>query len=180
MECAMTFRVMLGIDPGQTGAIAIVCDGEPSGFIDMPLMDRKTVGQEINTAKLASDLREVRRNYPDAKFMAIVEDVHSMPKMSISAMFKFGESFGALKGVLGALGIGYRLVQPQKWKKHFGLIRNGETPEAKRAYKDQSRTLAIQRYPNASEHLARKKDGGRADALLMAIWAQETEQAAAA
>src|ERR1051325_2167282 len=38
-----------------------------------------------------------------------------------SAMFKFGESFGFIKGGVQALGIRLVLVRPQVWQKAFGL-----------------------------------------------------------
>lgn len=175
----MTFRLTLGIDPGQTGALAVIADGQPAGFVDMPTMPRTTTGNEINAAQLAALVRGLMLAHHGAHVLAIVESVHSMPSMSAPSVFKFGESFGVLKGVLGSLGIGYRLVQPEKWKKHFRIHRTKEEREAmgQAAYKDLSRTVAIQRFPQLAGDLARKKDGGRADALLMALWAAETEQA---
>ena len=38
--------------------------------------------------------------------------------------------------------------------------------------KDASRVKAMQLYPQIADQLSRKKDHGRADALLMAAWAQ--------
>jgi crossover junction endodeoxyribonuclease RuvC len=176
----MTFRVVIGCDPGQSGALALLADGQPAGFIDMPTMPRTTTGNEINAAQLAGLLRGVIHAHHGAYLIAIVESVHSMPSMSAPSVFKFGESFGVLKGVLGSLGIGFRLVQPEKWKKHFRIHRTKEERNAmgNAAYKDLSRTIAIQRFPQLAAELARKKDGGRADALLMALWAAETEQVA--
>jgi crossover junction endodeoxyribonuclease RuvC len=176
----MTFRITLGIDPGQTGAIAVIADGQPVQFIDMPTMPRSTTGNEINAAQLAALMRGVMNAHHGAHILTIVESVHSMPSMSAPSVFKFGESFGVLKGVLGSLGIGFRLVQPEKWKKHFRIQRSKDEREAmgQAAYKDLSRTVAIQRFPHLAADLARKKDGGRADALLMALWAAETELAA--
>jgi len=71
-------------------------------------------------------------------------------------------------GVLAALGIPVSMVHPQRWKKSTSLI--GKE-------KDVARTVAIQRFPAAADQLKRKKDIGRADALLIAQWAFITEQA---
>lgn len=49
------------------------------------------------------------------------------------------------------------------WKRRLGLI--GQD-------KDVGRLLAIQRFPSAAHLLRRKKDHGRADALLIALWAK--------
>ena len=73
------------------------------------------------------------------------------------------------RGVLGCLSVPIIDVAPQRWKRHLGLTG---------VEKDVARTLAIQRFPAAGEQLKRKKDIGRADALLVALWAYETEQAA--
>ena len=71
----MTFRVTLGVDPGQTGAIAVLADGACAGFIDMPIMVRKAGGHEVNAAELANQLREIVRAHSGAYSIAIVEAV---------------------------------------------------------------------------------------------------------
>lgn len=167
----MTLRLVLGCDPGQSGAIAVLADGEPAGFIDMPTMARKAGGHEVNAASLAAQLRGVMQQHRGAHVMAVVELVGSMPGQGLASTFRFGQSDGILRGVLAALGIGYITVSPVKWKNHYGLT--GQD-------KDAARTLAIRRFPSAADQLARKKDGGRADALLLALWSHSTEQHARA
>lgn len=176
----MTHRLVLGIDPGQSGAIAIVADGVPAGFIDMPVMPRKTSGFEINGSELAARLRGVMQQHPGAYMFAVLEQVNAMPsipgadgvrrQMGSSSGFRFGESFGVIKGVLQALGIGFKLVVPRTWKTKMGL--SGSE-------KDFSRTEAIRRFPQVAMELQLKKHVGRADALLIASWAETTEQIAA-
>jgi crossover junction endodeoxyribonuclease RuvC len=80
-------------------------------------------------------------------------------------MFAFGESFGVIRGVVSALGMPLELVTPATWKRRFGLIG---------AEKDAARTKATELYPGII--LARKKDVGRADALLIARYGLELEQ----
>ena len=70
---------------------------------------------------------------------------------------------GILKGVIAALEIPYTLVTPQKWKKHFGLSKE----------KDHSRLLATRLYPNMADKFIRKKDDGRAEAILIAKYGSE-------
>ncbi len=167
----MTLRLVLGCDPGQSGAIAVLADGEPAGFIDMPTMPRKAGGFEVNAASLAAQLRGVIQQHRGAHVMAVVEQVGSMPGQGLASTFRFGQSDGILRGVLATLGIGYITVSPVKWKGYYGL---------KGQEKDAARTLAIRRFPSVAGELARKKDGGRADALLIALWAHGTEQHARA
>lgn len=166
----MTLRLTLGCDPGQTGAVAVLADGVVDRFIDMPTSPRRAGGMQVNGAALADELRETLRQHPGAHVLAVVEQVGAMPKQGSVSGFRFGQSDGVLRGVLGALRIGLIEVPPQMWKRHLRLT--GQN-------KDAARTFAIQRFPEASPRLARKKDIGRADALLIALWAETTEQVAA-
>lgn len=165
----MTFRLTLGIDPGQTGAVAALADGSPAGFIDMPTAPRSAGGNEVNGLALAAKLRELVAAHPGAYVIAILEAVHAMPQQGVSSIFRFGESFGVVKGVLSALGIRYVLVPPQMWKRNLRLTGLD---------KDAARQLVIERFPDAAPDMKRKKDIGRADALLLAHFGEVTEQAA--
>lgn len=162
----MTLRLIIGCDPGQTGCLALLADGEPAGFIDMPTMPRKAGGFEVNGASLAAQIRGALMQHSGAHIMAVVERVGSMPGQGLASTFRFGQSDGILRGVLSALGIGYITVAPVRWKNHYGL---------KGQEKDAARSLAIRRFPSVADQLTRKKDCGRADALLLALWAANTE-----
>lgn len=164
----MTFRLTIGIDPGQTGALAVVADGEWRQFIDMPVMPRAGgSGMHINGALLAAEIRNVLALHPGAYIMAVLEEVGAMPKQGVTSTFRFGEGFGVVRGVLGALGVPFVMVRPDRWKRSLRLA--GQA-------KDAARTHAIQLFPTAAGQLSRKKDCGRADALLIAHWAHQTEQ----
>lgn len=160
-------RLTLGIDPGTSGAIVVLADGEPVKLLDMPANDRLDIGREVNPVSLAAQLRGLSMQYPGAHVMAALELVGSRPMEGSRSVFRFGEGYGVVKGVLGALGIGWVDVRPQAWKKHHGLIGTA---------KDAARIYAMQRFPRVALSLKRKRDGGRADALLIARWAWETEQ----
>ena len=150
--------MIIGIDPGITGAISFFDDdGEFLGGKDMPT---KPLGKKRQVD--ASELYEVimqcwlGETGPGPNPVAYLEKVHAMPGQGVTSMFNFGMGYGAIQGVLAAAGIQVKLVTPQAWKKHHGLIRKD---------KDSARLLAQQLYPQAS--LARKKDIGRADAMLI-------------
>ena len=121
---------------------------------DMPVMPKATgKGNQVNSYALAAILRD------SGVKMAYVETVHAMPGQGVTSMFSFGKAAGTIEGVLAGLEIPVTFVTPQAWKKPLGLLKKD---------KDVSRTLAIQLFPALSEQLKRKKDGGRADALLIA------------
>lgn len=163
----MTFRLTIGIDPGQSGALAFLADGMVYDLIDMPTLPRAAGGMHVDERSLADSIRSVVANHSGAYVFAVLEEVGAMPKQGVTSTFRFGESYGIVRGVLGALGIAYGQVRPDRWKKHLGL--SGKE-------KDAARTVAMQRYPLQMNVLKRKKDVGRADALLIATWAELTEQ----
>lgn len=148
--------IIAGCDPGQTGAIALYdTDSEQIVAVyDMPVMAREYgKGEEVNAYELSSIFLKHKPH------LAVVELVSSMPKQGVASTFNFGESFGCLKGVLGALQVPVHGITPQRWKKLTGL--SGKP-------KDVSRTLAIKHHPEVSDQLTRKKDHGRADAIHIA------------
>ena len=143
----------IGIDPGLSGAIALLRDGEFAEVFDMPTMGRGSGNkQQINAAEVGKLLREC------PPCMAWIEQVGAMPGQGVSSMFNFGKATGAALGALGALQFPVQSVTPQVWKKTFGLIGKD---------KDMARTMAQQLMPTAP--LSLKKHGGRADALLIAL-----------
>lgn len=159
----------IGIDPGNTGALALMTDdGVLVEVVDMPIMAMGKKNQ-VNATEVANIVRDWKTmiEMDGLKLAAYLEKVGAMPrkkdgseiKMGSSSMFNFGKGVGNIEGVLAALKIPMFLVTPQAWKKHHKLAGTE---------KDMARTLAIQQYPHVSESLARKKDIGRADAILIA------------
>ncbi len=141
----------IGIDPGLKGAIALLKDDELLAVYDMPVMAGTGKRQQVNAAELSRILSGYEIS------VAYLERVSAMPKQGVSSMFSFGTSYGIVIGVLATLSIPMVLVSPQSWKAKAGI--RGKD-------KDYARTLAQQLYPSAE--LGRKKDIGRADAILIA------------
>lgn len=156
----MTLQVTFGCDPGLSGAICTLVDGEPGPFIDMPT---KEVGNrsEVDAYEIARFIREIRSQHEGAWFQACIEQVSARPMDGGTSAFRFGEGFGKLKAVFEVLNIGYLQTVPAQWKRTMGLIGTE---------KDKARQLAIKRFPAMADNLKRKKDDGRADALLMALF----------
>jgi crossover junction endodeoxyribonuclease RuvC len=146
---------ILGIDPGINGAFACIHKDT------VTVHDLPTAGEGkhriIATAVLAHQLRQLGPTF------AVIERVHAMPRQGVSSSFRFGQAFGAIEGVLGALGVSLSYVTPATWKRALGLS----------ADKDEARLRAIQLYPAAAPDLQRRKDIDRAEALLIARWAKD-------
>ncbi|MCT7971140.1 hypothetical protein [Laspinema olomoucense] len=145
----------IGIDPGITGAIAII-NGQEIKLIDSPFVQIKTK-KKPDVAGYYQILKQYTQNST-----AIVEEVHAMPGQGGVSGFNFGTAFGIWIGILAALEIPYELVSPQKWKRQMGV----------RGDKDESRTVALQLFPHLASELNLKKHHNRADVLLMAEYSK--------
>lgn len=174
----MTLRLTFGIDPGLSGAVVTLVDGEPGPMLDMPTFHNGTAN-EIDARALAAWIRGVRAQHGGAYISACIERVRAMPdkggpqvrKMGAQSSFNFGDGFGQVKAVFRVMGLDPVLVEAMTWKRHMGLLKQD---------KDAARSLALKRFPSVERELARKKDGGRADALLIALWHESTSQEARA
>ena len=155
---------IFGIDPGLSGALAILDKKKIFEVIDLPTMsDGKKNKKQLNSAHLS---KYIQTNIIDLnKSAVVVEQVNAMPGQGVTSMFNFGQTFGAIKGICATLNLPIYFVRPSKWKKHFELINSS---------KDSSRTKAIEMYPSLSDDLARKKDVNKSDAILIARFYSET------
>ena len=156
---------IIGIDPGLSGAIAILENNKVLDIFDIPVMtEGKKNKRQLNSALLVNLLKE-NINKEDEEVAVVVEQVNAMPGQGVTSMFNFGQTFGAIKGICAALNLPIFFVRPSKWKKHFELINSS---------KDSSRTKAIEMYPKLSYQLAKKKDVNKSDAILIARYFSET------
>ena len=138
---------ILGIDPGLSGAIAILEKKKVLNLFDMPVMaEGKKNKKQLNSAQLVNIIRE--NSIGEEEIVVVVEQVNAMPGQGVTSMFNFGQTFGAIKGVCAALNLPIFFVRPSKWKKYFELINSS---------KDSSRTKVIEMYPSLSSQLAKKR-----------------------
>jgi crossover junction endodeoxyribonuclease RuvC len=157
--------IIIGIDPGISGAISIIENKKILEVYDTPTMiDGKKNKRQINSAQVTNIIKE--RLNEDKEAVVVVEHVNAMPGQGVTSMFNFGQSFGIIKGICSALSLPIYFVRPTKWKKHFNLIKTN---------KDASRTKVIQIYPAISSKLSRKKDSNKADAILIARYFTDTQ-----
>lgn len=159
--------MIIAIDPGITGAIAALEKGKITWLEDMPTMGRAHgQGHEVDPYELSSILLKMKSGKQVEA--VLLEQVGNRPRRGPggaevqnggTSMFNFGDAFGVVRGVVGSLQLPLRRIMPQHWKKAAGLTGKD---------KDTARALAIQRHPEVSDQLTRKKDCGRADAICIA------------
>ena len=156
---------IIGIDPGLSGAIAVMYDKKVINLYDMPVMaEGKKNKRQLNSSQLVNIIKENINEGEET--IVVVEQVNAMPGQGVTSMFNFGQTFGAIKGVCAALKLPIFFVRPSKWKKHFELINSS---------KDASRTKVIEMYPTLSGQLAKKRDVNKSDAVLIAKFYFETK-----
>ena len=145
---------VLGVDPGLQGALA-TWDGKQLIIIDVPIVKARARGNEINLPALADVVRKL------TPFdSAYVERNSVRPKEGISSAQKNGLVAGMLLGCVAMCCRQINRPTPTQWKKKLGLTKD----------KDYSRTKAIEIFPDYHGLFARKKDHGRAEAALLALY----------
>lgn len=140
---------ILAVDPGKQGAIAFY---NPDHARDAEVFD---------LPEDAWTLRQIIMTRTTGTERAVVELVAGRPGQA--GVFTFGFGTGLVHGVLGCLGYKVETIPPSKWKPSLGL---GPSTD-----KNTARALATQLFPHLAQQFARVKDDGRAEALLLAVYA---------
>lgn len=145
------FSRYVGIDPGKQGAIAhlfIMKEGTRFKFVqasvyDLPYDDVGLQYEEL--PRLTKHEAVVTVERPQWRY------AHG-PNQAITPWFNYGR--------LSTRYPDWTEVAPATWKKALGLDKD----------KDKSRAMAAKLFPGLAEQLKRKKDDGRAEALLIAYY----------
>lgn len=150
--------IAIGIDPGLTGALSFI-DSRGSVVVEdiptVPLGGNGLVKLKVDGLALA---RLVRNHCPATDGVLVVcEAVRAMPGNAIQTQGSLMRSLGAIEAVFEVLRFPVLLVEPQTWKRHFGL----------KSDKGASLTVARTLYPQCTA-IGRAKDHNRAESLLLA------------
>lgn len=151
--------LIFGIDPGLSGAWgAITHTGQYHTVGDMIHN-----GSHLDTEAIWGEML-MSRDGQDCE--VVLELVGSMPKQGVASTFKFGVAFGGAIALASRFKAPWHLVRPQVWKRYMGLS----------SEKAMSLDMARRLWPEAP--LARVKDNGRAEALLIAeYWRRQLFEA---
>jgi hypothetical protein len=148
---------ILGVDPGLSGALAVVewINNVPTllGATDMPVIGS---GAKARIDVIAA-AEWINKHAPS---LAFVERTQAFPLQGRSSAFIFGRSTGAIEAVLTLCRIPLTLVEPTVWKRKLHLP--GKDKEA-------ARQLAAARFPSMHHVFARKRDHNRAEATLIVL-----------
>jgi hypothetical protein len=150
--------IVLGIDPGVTGAIAAV-GRDHVQIEDLPTMPTGSAGMLKRKLDAGALVRQLRALVPaDVAALVVMEDLHTFPGRvnSPQSQGSLMRTVGVIEGVIAALRLGVHMVQPQAWKAFYGIG----------SLKASSIEKAQRLYPEAPIRLA--KHHNRAEALLLA------------
>ena len=146
-------KTIVAIDPGLSGGLAVSRFGKTECW-PMPETqgDLLALVREIRTATAVEA----------GELVCVLEEVSGFAGKAQpgSAMFRFGEHFGFVKGVIQTLEIRLVLVRPQVWQKGFGLG-TASSCASKTEWKNKLKAEAQRRFPHLNVTLK------TADALLI-------------
>ena len=154
----------IGIDPGSTGALAVIRD---DGFVvinDWP-GDERAVVNMLHSIDWGFTIVGV-----------VVEHQQSRPNQNCSSTFKQAMNYATWLTAVAFMRWPLRVVRPEAWKKGFGYPGKDKARKGVKGYAEQfqkeskaySLTLARRMYPQADKYLTRVMDHNRAEALLLA------------
>lgn len=154
--------IFIGIDPGLSGALARwntethVLDVRDMPTLRLNPKSAKRTLDAIQLARIADDLCKV------APTLALIEQAGPRPHDGTRQAFGAGANWGTAYGALVAQYVPIELVAPSRWKPQMGCT----------AAKDSSLARIKQLLPQHADLFARKKDEGRAEAALIALYAE--------
>ena len=155
--------LVIGIDPGLSGAAAFIPQQGEAWVEDMPVIAYSVTGfvkRVLDPHGLSRILRahvsslDIDPVHP----VVFLERVSAFPGQGVASMFSLGMSYWGAFSVAATLAYETRLVEPKDWKRHFHLAKD----------KDLARGMAQRLFPHIN--LSRVKDHGRAEALLIAAY----------
>ena len=151
--------IIIGVDPGITGGIAVLDDGRLIKVYDMPV---RAVPYKKKTRNVVDGIAVYEIFCEHDPNFIIIEEVHAMPKNGATSMFNFGYAAATVFGVACSFwkDTDIQFVTPQAWKKKMNLLKTE---------KDDARLRCIEIFSSHSDWFKLKKHSGRADASLIAL-----------
>lgn len=155
----MTTNIIIGIDPGLSGALAFIKIDDGS----MCIRDMPTALKTINGKKRRIIDRERLRALFDRDDVlhVVLEGQRGMNGQGAHVSHVHGHNTGILEGLCLANYHPYTIVAPSTWK------RDMEVPKDK----DKARARAAQLLPSVAHRFTDAGQDGRAEAALLAFYA---------
>lgn len=161
---------VIGVDPDLSGALALLKFNHLLGSSEAQVFDTPhlpvLVGNRVRKRLDAKSIVQLIRSLDiPSGSTAYIEQSTPYPKDGKQGWYSGGFGFGFWLGTLVTSGFSVVPVSSALWKRHFQLAGGNCT-------KDDSRRVASELFPLLSSQLKRKKDHGRAEALLIAAYGE--------
>lgn len=161
----MSEKYYCGIDPGRTGAVALIAPGDEHVTLwDMPFGRQHQQRFEIDTPAFKNLIRALAPIKAD--LVVTIESVWARPprkdekpiKTSPQRQFSFGWTLGAIQTPLELIGFDIRWLAPNDWQKALGIgarsnqiqVASEMYPDVQISRKDQASALLI---AHAAKHV---------------------------
>lgn len=136
--------IIIGADPGTSGALAFLRTVSLSNAVGIGTVrlsaSERDLCDWLSSILIDGDSQETAHAY--------LERVSASPGAGVSGMFRFGQSYGALRMLLTAHHVPFDLVQPLKWQQAMGCARPaGQPKESQTAHKNRTKARAQQLFP---------------------------------
>lgn len=164
--------IVLGIDPGLSGGLAIVGGGNDRARV-INCMSVPVTGEGAKRRpEFLAILAFIEDNPPDAAF---IERAQAMPDQGSSSGFIYGRAVGYLEAAVAGMRIPLHVIESSAWKKHYALSGRDHRGDklGSPQVKENSRQMALQRIPTSAPYLTRKLDHNRAEAILIAAYGRD-------
>lgn len=108
----------IGIDPGQSGGLAVIWNNGKAEAFKMPATER--------------DMLDLVLRIGSQHDFAVIEKVGAMPKQGVVSVWKFSGNYHSLRMALIAASIPFEAVAPGLWQRSMGCLTRGDKNVTKR------------------------------------------------
>lgn len=157
--------IVVTCDPGLSGALCLYDTKLGSLRVhDMPTVERvvgKAAKRQVIDEEGVLDLLTGFQLLGATRF--VIEQVQGLPRQSAPAAFNFGYGYATVLTTARCLGYEVERVRPEVWKAKLRVP----------ADKNGARGRASEMLPTHKHLWPLKKHDGRAEAALLAVWAEQ-------
>ena len=170
-------EIVIGIDPGKSGAIVAVQKLSPTQFKVHSYIDIQRVGFSVNI----DELRAYLVQFDPLTTVIVSENPHTHANdgmKTFPSVFEYGKSVGIIRGLCYGIDYVTLFVAPSKWKHDLCITSPKSTKQEKKELamlkaleimdKENHTIIQYSSRRNGVSYLVNKFD--RAEAFLMGVW----------
>jgi len=172
--------VIVGIDPGQKGALAVLVDDLALDVYDLKDCIKVTGSfRSLDPVLFNALVNRAISHFEPEDIAIFCEEAQVMggrgTKASNISMRSIYDSRGVMRSVFFPRGYQFTYIQPQSWKRYFGLLKQNKE-ETTKENKARSVRKACEMFPEYKDFFTKPWRGkdipldGRAEASLIAFY----------